>query len=303
MRTSLTASKAIYWPVIGAFAVIYVVWGSTYLANYFAIQSIPPFLMSGCRFTAAGLALYAFTMVRKKPAPTLRQWFNAGLIGILFLAFGTGGVVWAEQYIDTSMAALIVAFDPLLIMTLMWLFHKTKVGSRSWMGAGLGVIGMVLLVGQPQLTGSRMAVWGLLAIGISMTAWATASIYVSRVELPQSRMRSTAMQMITGGGVLLIFSAAVGEFGQFDWVQVTPKSAFSWVYLVFFGSLLGFSCFNYLLMRVSPEKVATSTYVNPVVALLLGWSLNGETITGQSLLAGAILLTGVFFINTSKGPV
>ncbi len=303
MRTQEAAARRISWPVVGAFAVIYIVWGSTYLVNFFAIQSIPPFLMSGCRFLAAGILLYSFTLARKLPAPTRRQWLNTGLIGILFLSFGTGGVVWAEQYIDTSMAALIVAFDPLIIMALMWLLHKTKVGARSWWGAALGVAGMVLLVGQPQLTKNTMAIWGLIAIGVSMFAWATASIYVSRINMPRSRMQTTAMQMIGGGLVLVLFSAATGEFSKLVWSQITLKSAFSWLYLVFLGSILAFSCFNYLLTKVSPEKVATSTYVNPVVALLMGWGLNGEQITLQSLIAGGVLLTGVFFINTSKSTV
>lgn len=286
------------WLIIGAFAVVYIVWGSTYLANYLAIQSIPPFLMSGSRFVFAGALLYAFSGYLGARRPTGREWFNATLMGVLFLTVGTGGVVWAEQYIDTGMAALIVAFDPLLIMLLMWVLIGTRPAWKSTLGALVSIGGIMLLVGQPRFSDSVMARWGLLAISISLMAWALASIYISRVRLPQSRLRSSAMQMLGGGTVLLLFSGIIGEFGQFSWQAITAESAWCWLYLVGFGSLLAFSCFNYLLTKVSPEKVATSTYVNPVVAVLLGWALNNEVVTQQSLLAGALLLTGVFFINS-----
>lgn len=286
------------WLIIGAFAVVYIVWGSTYLANYLAIQSIPPFLMSGSRFVFAGLLLYWFSGYYGARRPTAREWLNATLIGVLFLTVGTGGVVWAEQYIDTGMAALIVAFDPLLIMFLMWVLIGTRPAWKSILGALVSIAGIILLVEQPRFTDSVMARWGLLAISISLLAWAIASIYISRIQLPSSRLRSTAMQMLGGGAVLLLFSGSIGEFQVFSWQAITFSSAMCWLYLVGFGSLLAFSCFNFLLAKVSPEKVATSTYVNPVVAVLLGWALNNEVVTQQSLLAGALLLAGVFFINS-----
>ncbi|PHI21025.1 EamA family transporter [Lewinellaceae bacterium SD302] len=287
--------------LLGAFGVIYFVWGSTYLANYWAIQTIPPFLMCGGRFLLAGLLLYSYTYLFRKRtgAPTLRQWKNAALIGILFLGVGTGATVWAQQFIPTSLTALIVAFDPLLIMLLLWWLIGIRPAGRAFLGAAISIIGVSMLVGQPQLSGSPDSVKGLLAIGTALLAWAIASIYVSRIDMGADRVRATAMQMIAGGVLIFLFSIGKGDLTGFTFAQVDARSFGSWLYLVFFGSILAFSAFNYLLARVSPEKVATSTYVNPVVALLLGGWLNNEMITRQSLLAGAIMLTGVYFINST----
>lgn len=290
------------WLIIAAFAVVYFVWGSTYLANYWAIQTIPPFLMCGARFTLAGLLLYGFVMLTKPglPFPTLKQWFNTSMIGVLFLAIGTGATVWAQQFIPTSLTALIVAFDPLLIMLLMWLLIGNKPATKAFLGAAVSIVGVTMLVGQPQMSDNPDSFKGLLAIGAALFAWAIGSIYISRIDMGENGARSTAMQMITGGILILIFSVTKGDLNDFTLANVDQRSFFSWIYLVFFGSILGFSAFNYLLSRVSPEKVATSTYVNPVVALLLGGWLNDELITQQSLIAGGIMLTGVYFINTAK---
>ena len=289
------------WLIIGAFAAVYFIWGSTYLFNYLAIQSIPPFLMSGGRFLVAGSLLYAWGSIRKEPVPTAVHWRNSFLIGTLFLTLGTGAIVWAMQWIDTGMAALLVAIDPLLIMMLLWLVVGQRPHWRSLFGALIGVGGMAILVGQPQFANTAAERWGLVAIGVALTAWALASIYVSRLDLPNSRLQRSALQMLAGGVGLSLFSLATGEAATFRWASLTGSSAFSWFYLIIFGSLVAFSSFNYLLSKVSPEKVATSTYVNPVVALFLGWSYNGEVISSQSLVAGMVLLTGVFFINTGKG--
>lgn len=287
--------------VVLAFVVVYFVWGSTYLFNYFAIQSIPPFLMSGSRFLVAGTILLVGVYSRPNvPLPSWRQVRNAFFLGWLFLSIGVGGVVWAEQWIESSMAALVIAFDPLLVMLLMWVLIGSRPAVRAWIGGFVGVVGMAILVGQPQLTGQRETLLGLLAIFISMVSWGVGSIFLPRMELPVSRSVSTSLQMIGGGIILLLVSLLSGEIGRFELAGVSLQSGLSWLYLIAFGSLLAFSAFNYLLSRVSPEKVATSTFVNPIIALLLGWGLNGETVTGQSILAGAVLLSGVYFIQSQK---
>lgn len=289
------------WLVLGAFAAVYFIWGSTYLFNYWAIESIPPFLMSGARFFTAGTLLYLWGFWRQEPLPTARHWWNSVLIGNLFLTVGTGAVVWALQWIDTGIAALIVAIDPLLIMLLLWWLFQQRPRWQGLVGALIGIIGTIILIGQPKFTDSPESRWGLVAIAVALIAWAFASIYVSRIDLPESRLRRSSLQMLGGGVGLLLFSTISGEAATFQWAELTSRSVLSWFYLIFFGSIVAFSSFNYLLARVSPEKVATSTYVNPVVALLLGWSLNGEDISTQSTIAGLVLLTGVFFINTGKG--
>lgn len=288
------------WQIIGAFAVIYFVWGSTYLANYWAIQSIPPFLMCGSRFLGAGLLLFLFTLHRGAPWPTLKQWTNAGLIGMLFLSVGTGATVWAQQFIPTSLTALIVSFDPLVIMLFMWLLLKSRPAKRALFGALVSIVGVSLLVGQPQLGGNPESYKGLLAISVAFVAWAIGSIYASRLDMGKNRIRGTAMQMIVGGLAVSAFSGAIDETSTWEWTMIDRRSLWSWGYLILFGSIFGYTCFNYLLSKVSPEKVATSTYVNPVVALLLGGWLNNELISTQSLVAGGVMLTGVYFINSAK---
>ena len=285
------------WLIIGAFAVIYIIWGSTYLANYWAIQAIPPFLMSGTRFLTAGLILFLITYAKDATPITRKQGMNAILMGFLFLTIGAGGVVWAEQYIDTGMVALLIAFDPLLILFLFWVIRGSRPSGLSIIGTALGIIGMGTLVDQPQFTATKEAIWGLIAIGISMVAWALASIYISTIDLPKSKGRSTAIQMLAGGSCLLLISTISGELRQFSPQRVDWQVGLSWIYLVLLGSLLAFSAFNYLLTKVSPAKVATSTFVNPVVALLLGWAFNAELLSTQSILAAGILLSGVVFIN------
>lgn len=290
------------WLVIGAFATVYFVWGSTYLANYWAIESIPPFLMCGGRFAVAGLLLYGYLKLSMPslPTTTLKQWANAGLVGVLFLAIGTGAAVWALQFIPTSLASLIIAFNPLLIMLLIWIIDSRKPQIKALLGAGVSIVGMGLLVGQSQLNGSADSIKGLLAIFAAMLSWAFASIYAGRLDMGKHQVRATAMQMTVGGAVILIFASLKGELASFSFSQVEDRSWGAVIYLIFFGSILTFSAFNFLLSRVSPEKVATNTYVNPLVAIVLGGWLNDELITKQSILAGVIMLTGVYFINSSK---
>lgn len=289
------------WLIIAAFAAVYVIWGSTYLFNYWAIETIPPFLMSGTRFLTAGFLLYAWGSWRGERSPTRKQWINGAIIGLLFLTVGTGAIVWALQWIDTGIAALLVASDPLLIMLLLWWLFAQRIRWQGVVGALVGIAGMVILVGQPHFVNTAETRWALAAVALALVAWAFASIYVSRINLPNSRLRRSSIQMIAGGTGLLLFSTALGEASTFHWADLSTSSCLSWLYLVFLGSIVAFSSFNYLLANVSPEKVATSTYVNPIVALLLGWALNGEQITNQSMLAGFVMLTGVFFISSGKG--
>ena len=287
------------WLIIGAFTATYIIWGSTYMFNYWAIDTIPPFFMSGMRFFVAGLLLYAWGIWKKEAAPSAKEWGNTALIGNLFLSLGTGLAVWALQWLDTGVTSLLVAFDPLLIMLLMWLLIGQRPAGMSIIGAFVAIAGMSLLIGQPQFMDKPGAIWGLAAMAVALFSWAIASIYVSRIQMPSSRLRSSAMQMITGGGGLLLYSLLSGEAFTFSWSKLSLSSSLSWIYLVFLGSIIAFSSFNYLLAKVSPEKVATNTYVNPVVALFLGWAFNHEVITSQSILASGVLITGVFFINSN----
>ena len=290
------ASERFVIPV--AFAIIYIVWGSTYLANWYAIQDIPPLLMSGSRFFTAGAVLYFLSSIFGKSKATPEHWKNATISGIMFLAIGTGGMVWAEQFIASSMLALMVAFQPLLILLLMWQMNGKKPTARGVFGTMLGMVGMAFLVVQDQFISGEKTLLGLGIIFISLLSWGVASIRVSKINMPSSKLQSAGMQMLTGGFALLVAGLVTGEVAELQLNALTPRGMWSWIYLVIFGSIVAFSAFNYLLVKSTPDKVVTSNYVNPVVAMLLGWGLNSEVITNQSLLAAVLLIAGVVFINT-----
>lgn len=284
-----------------AFAIIYIVWGSTYLANWYAIQDIPPLLMSGSRFFTAGAILYVLSSFFDKTKATRLQWKNASVSGIMFLAIGTGGMVWAEQFIASSMLALMVAFQPLMVLLLMWQMNGKKPTTRGIFGTMLGMVGMGFLVVQDQFISDQKTLIGLGIIFISLLSWGIASVRVSKIDMPGSKLQGAAMQMLVGGIALLVAGVLIGEAGEFTTSSLTQRGVLSWIYLVIFGSIIAFSAFNFLLVKSTADKVATSNYVNPVVAMLLGWGFNNEIITNQSLIAAVLLIAGVVFINTRKG--
>lgn len=283
-----------------AFAMIYIVWGSTYLANWYAIQDIPPLLMSGTRFFTAGGLLVGLSLLFDKTRPTAAQLKNTAINGVMFLAIGTGGMVWAEQYITSGMVALMAAFQPLLVVLLMWWLNGHKPGMAAIAGTVLGMVGMGFLVGQDSLVSGEKTLLGIGIIFISLLSWGVASIRTAKLDLPKSKLMGAGLQMLLGGCALLLASAITGEVAGFQWSNLTERGIWSWVYLVIFGSIVAFSAFNYLLVKSTPDKVATANYVNPVVALLLGWGFNNEAISQQSLLAAVLLLSGVVIINSGK---
>ena len=286
--------------VIAAFFVTYFVWGSTYLANYWAIETLPVFGMGGARFLLAGTLLYALSLFfGDKTAPTFQQWRNSGLIGILFLAMGTGTVVWAQQWVPTSTTSLIIAFEPLIVMLLSWVVFRRRPPGGAWLGAAISITGMYLLIGQPEVTSGEGMAKGIAGILSGMLCWAFGILLSPRLDMGENRFRSTAMQMLVGGAVLMAFSLLVNDWEGFQLSQVSARSAGAFAFLVVFGAVIAFSAFNFLLRTVSAEKAATNTYVNPVVAVALGALLNGEDVTGRTVVAGVVLLVGVYFINSS----
>ena len=283
--------------LLAAFATIYIVWGSTYLANWYAIHEIPPFLMSGSRFVVAGVLLLLVSLAIEKQLPTVSQLKNAAWVGFLLLTAGTGLLVWSEQFISSGMVALMTALQPLLVVLLMWMMKGKRPSFQTMLGTALGMLGMVFLVGQDQFVSDAKSLMGIAVIFVALLSWGYASIKVAGMDLPKSKLLSAGLQMLSGGVILVAFSVISGEASTFNVLELSARGFWSWVYLIVFGSILAFSAFNYLLVKSTPEKVATANYVNPVVALLLGWGLNNEVITNQSLLAAAFMLTGVVFIN------
>ncbi|MEM0993673.1 MAG: EamA family transporter [Bacteroidota bacterium] len=284
--------------IYASFASIYIFWGSTYLAVKIAVQSIPPFLMGGIRFVIAGVILLTFTRIFwQPPLPSFKQIGNAALVGTLFLGVGTGSVAWALQYVDSGIVALIISAQPLLTMLLVWVMLKKPPAASSYLGIFLGMLGMYLLVTQNYVTDAKNSWWGILAVIMSMFAWGYSSVYIKKADMPKGQAQNASIQMLAGSLSLFLFSLFIGDYKGFELVDVNQSAVFAILFLVIFGSIIGFSSFNYLLQRISPEKVATSTYVNPIVAMFLGWWLGGEMITVQSMIAALVMLTGVLFIN------
>jgi drug/metabolite transporter (DMT)-like permease len=289
-----------FWLVIFSFFIIYIVWGSTYLANAWGIKSVPPFLFAGFRFVVAGILLLGISRLFGAIAITKQQFKNTVISGVFLFTIGNGLVVWSLQYINSGIAALFVAFQPLIVAMMLWKMKNEKPKRETWIGIGLGLFGMFLLVGQPHFVTSTSFLLGTIAILIALFAWGYISIWIPDADLPKSIMQSAAFQMITGGMGLLLFSVIIGELKNFHIENFNTTTFWSFSYLVVFGSIIAFSSFNYLLKAVSPTKVVTSAYVNPVVALIIGWWLNNESLSPQSLIAAIVLLTGVVFITLTK---
>ncbi|WP_108425511.1 EamA family transporter [Flagellimonas amoyensis] len=286
--------------VILAFFAIYVIWGSTYLLNKIAVKELEPFMLASCRFTTAGILIFILAKIMGIPLTiTKKQLWNTIIAGILFLSFGNGVVVWALKYVDSGFAALEISAQPLIILLLMRVLQGKKIQPMSVIGVVLGIVGIYLLVSQKQIIAKEESIIGMVMIFFCMLSWAYGSLFVAKADLPNNYFVNTGYQMFTAGITLALMSLAFGE----TWSAPLSWSGgvqLSMVLLIVFGSILAFTSFNYLLKAVSPEKVATSTYVNPIVALLLGWYFLDEQITAQSIIAATILLTGVYFINTKK---
>ncbi|MBR9853979.1 MAG: EamA family transporter [Algicola sp.] len=286
--------------VVLAFFAIYVIWGSTYLLNKIAVLELEPFMLASCRFTLAGLFIFILAKIMGISLKiTKKQLLNTVIAGILFLSVGNGFVVWALRYVDTGFAALEISSQPLIILLMMRVLQGKKIQPMSVVGVVLGIVGIYLLVSQKEIITQKESIMGMVMIFFCMVCWAYASLFVAKADLPTNYFVNTGYQMFFAGLILSLMSLAFGE----KWSSPLVWSAevqISMLLLVIFGSIVAFTSFNYLLKTVSPEKVATSTYVNPIVALLLGWYFLDEKITLQSVAAAAILLTGVYFINTKK---
>ncbi len=286
--------------IILAFFSIYVIWGSTYLLNKIAVNELPPFMLASIRFIIAGILIFIIAkLMGKSIAISRRQLKNTTIAGFLFLTFGNGVVVWALKFVDSGFAALEISAQPLIILLLMRVLQGKKIQIMSVIGVVLGFIGIYLLVSQEQILSQENSILGMLMIFACMLSWGYGSLFVGKADLPRNYFVNTGYQMLTGGFMLLISSLLFGE----KWISPIEWSSsvqYSMLLLIVFGSIVAFTSFNYLLKVVSPEKVATSTYVNPIIALGLGWYFLNEQITFQSIIAAVILLTGVYFINTKR---
>lgn len=298
------AAKARRTNVIAAFAAVYIIWGSTYLAIRYAVTTIPPFLMGGARFVTAGLLLYAWTRLRGAAAPTRAQWRAALVTGVLLLVGGNGAVIWSEQHVASGLVALIVAIVPLWMVLFDWARPGgTRPAPAVFVGIAMGLLGLALLIG-PDVLGahgaSRIDVGAALVPVFGAMLWALGSIFSRYAARPASAQMATGMQMLMGGAAFLILSAATGEPQRFHLSGVTTPSLVGFLYLVTFGSLLGFTAYIYLLGATTPAKASTYAYVNPVVAVMLGWAVAGEPFTPRMAIAAAIILGAVALITLAN---
>lgn len=282
-----------------AFASVYLVWGSTYLAIRFAVETIPPYLMGGGRFIISGIVLYFWARWRGAPAPDRREWRDAAVVGTLLLAGGNGAVGWAEQRVPSGVTALLVASVPMWMVLIDWARPHGKRPSKvvaAGLLIGLAGVGVLAAPGFSEAGGSATA-FGAVALILGSISWAAGSIYSRQGARPASAEMSTALQMIAGSVALMIIGIAAGELGRFHPTAVTTRSFLGWTYLVTFGSLVGFTAYSYLLRETTPAKATTYAYVNPVVAVLLGWAFAGEPITVRTLVAAGIILASVAMIS------
>jgi drug/metabolite transporter (DMT)-like permease len=288
--------------LIAAFAAVYLVWGSTYLAIRYAVATLPPLLMAGARFVIAGGILLLWSRLRGNRRPTRADWITGLVSGALLLLGGNGAVVWAEQRVPSGIAALLVAVVPLWMVLLDWL---RPAGRRPalpvFVGLGLGLAGLGLLVGPDVLHGSgdvSLAGAGVLMFG--SLSWAVGSLYIKRAPRPSSANNGSGTQMLAGGLCLLFAGTLGGELSQLDLARASASSWIGFLYLVTFGSLVGFTAYLYLLAHTTAAKAATYAYVNPVVAVFLGWLVAHEPVTSRTVIAAAVILAGVAIITVAR---
>lgn len=287
--------------LIPAFAAVYLIWGSTYLAIAIGIESFPPLLLAAVRHLIAGLILYPLLRWQTGIRPTPRQWRNAAITGLLLLLIGNGAVCLSERTVPTGVAALLVAMVSFWMVLLDWLRPGgCKPVPRVIAGLILGFGGLLLLVGPAHLGGSgRVDPAGAAILAVGSFAWACGSIYSKHSELPSSPLLGVAMQSLVGGAALCAVGLLAGEGRMLLLSTISLRSCLAIAYLVVFGSGLGFTAYVYLLKRSTAARVATYAFVNPVVALFLGWLAAGEAITLRTVLAAAITLTAVLVVITA----
>ncbi len=287
-----------------ALIAVYIIWGSTYLAIRYVVESIPPFTAAGMRFLSAGALLYAWRIAKGDPIPTRRQWRDAGIIGLLLLLGGNGLVSWAEQFVPSGIAALLISTVPIwmvLIESLRPGGEKAKL--RAIIGLVLGFAGVALMIGPGELSAEirQLHPLGLIALPIAALLWSLGSVYAKSADLPKSSLMTTSAEMLIGSAGLFLFGAMQGEWAIFSLADTLPASWIGLVYLAIVGSLGGFVAYAYLLQNAPISLVSTYAYVNPVIALLLGAAIAQESLDGRTILAAVVILGAVILITTGKG--
>lgn len=284
-----------------AFAAIYLVWGSTYLAIRYAVESIPPLVTAGIRHSIAGAIMLAWAWARGF-RPTRAHWISGIVVGALFFLVGHGTLHWAEQYVGSGLAALLIATEPMFILLLAWSMGQQKISRISALGLGLGVLGVALLTGaELRVKGSSLL--ALLAVLVGSLSWSAGVVISPKLKLPSDALGRTALPTICGAVMLLAAAGLTGEFHTTHWASISLKSILGLAYLIVFGSVIAFTAYTWLLQRCPPALVATHTYANPVVAVFLGWLLASEPITMRIVLASVAILAAIVLIRRGERTV
>lgn len=304
--------------LIAAFAAIYLIWGSTYLGIRVAVESMPAFLMASARFLVAGALVAGFIAVTRGFKATAKQWRDNAIVGGFLCLGGNGLVSWAEEKVPSGIATLMISAGPVFIVLMDWAIHAwSKDGSRgnrpnvlTFVGLGLGFVGLAILVGPDVMaTGvngpglsfvESLDPWRVLGLLGATFFWGVGMMIMRYVREPAEPFTASGIQMLCGSGWLFLVSLATGELGRFDPSLVTGRSLIAWGYLIIFGSLIGFSTFTWLMKHSTPAKVSTYAYVNPVVAVFLGWFVLHETVSPRIFVAAAIIIAGVALITIAK---
>lgn len=280
------------------FLVIYVVWGSTYLAIRIGLGTLPPFFMGGVRFLIAGSAMYAFSRFRGAPRPTRAEWRSSAVIGFLLLFVGNGSVSWAEQRVTSGMTSLLVGTVPLWLVLCEWVQGKPpRIAQIVGVVIGLVGVGLLVLPASGDVNATAVDPMGALVLTVSALSWTVGSLYARTANTAKPATLAIGMQMLIGGALLLLLSTASGELPRVAATTISRSSLLALLYLIVFGSLIGFSTYMWLLRVASPTAVGTYAYVNPVVAVLLGVLLAGESLPAQAILAMFVIVGGVALVS------
>src|SRR5262245_17050761 len=298
----MTSTQAPKSKIIAAFAAIYIVWGSTYLGIKYAIETIPPFTLGMARFLIAFTLLYLWARPRTKAKVTRQHWLHALAIGALMLGFGNGAVVWSELHIPSGITALLVAVVPLWVVLIDWLRPGGERPHGAVMvGVIVGLLGMMLLAWPTGTHSDDIDLLSILVLVLGSLAWSLGTVFGRKAAVPGYAPLTSSMQLLGGGICLALISFIAGEPARITPTVFEWKGLVALAYLALFGSIVAFSAYSWLMRFVQPARIATYAYVNPVVAIFLGWAFAGEKLNSRTLVASAVILVGVVLI-TSFGP-
>jgi drug/metabolite transporter (DMT)-like permease len=281
-----------------AFASIYLVWGSTYLAIRYAVETIPPLVTAGIRHSIAGGILLAWAWARGY-RPKREHWIAGAVVGAFFFLIGHGTLHWAEQHVGSGLAALLIATEPMFILVLAWASRQQKISRTSALGLAVGIVGVAILTGI-EWSSKDTSLIGMVAVLAGSLSWAAGVVISPRLKLPTDALARTAVPLVCGAVMLLIAAGATGEFHAMRWSAISLKSILGLAYLIFFGSIVAFTAYTWLLQRCPPTLVATHTYANPVVAVLLGWWLASEPLTWRVVLAAVAILGAILLVHRGE---